>query len=72
MAKKILSAIIAASAPVASSTVLVKEGWLGKQGDGGLFSSSTDFKRRWCRCSETRLEILVEHGGRRVATSGAR
>lgn len=55
----------ASSAPVASSTVLVKEGWLGKQGDGGLFSSSTDFKRRWCRCSETRLEILVDHGGRR-------
>ena len=39
-------------------------GWLGKQGDGGLFSSQA-YKRRWCVVTAIRMELLVEDGGRR-------
>eukprot|EP01043_Picozoa_sp_COSAG02_P078188 COSAG02_NODE_17480_length_1000_cov_1.665927_1_plen_231_part_10 len=43
---------------------VLKAGWLGKQGDGGLFSSSA-YKRRWCTATDIRMELLVEEGGRR-------
>eukprot|EP01043_Picozoa_sp_COSAG02_P076309 COSAG02_NODE_16141_length_1110_cov_0.840752_2_plen_315_part_00 len=44
---------------------VLKAGWLSKQGDGGLFSSSQTYKRRWCTATDVRMELLVEEDGRR-------
>lgn len=44
---------------------VLKAGWLGKQGDGGLFSSPLSYKIRWCTVTDIRMELLIEENGRR-------